>query len=67
MRRKMGITIFTKREHVLVYTGEQAPLVKIVPFGIASARVLDVEAMAQATAAILTVDTLMVSGQPSAP
>jgi molybdenum cofactor cytidylyltransferase len=69
----MGITIATKREHTLVYAGEQVALVKIVPFGIAAARVLDVETMAQATAQILAVDALqprsvalIVSGPPSA-
>lgn len=69
----MGITIATKREHTLVRARELVALVKIVPFGIAAARVLDVEMLVRTTSPILTVDslqsqsvTLIVSGPESA-
>ena len=69
----MGITIATKREQTLVHAGELVALVKIVPFGIAAARVMDVETMVRTTAPILAVDklqarsvTLIVTGPPSA-
>lgn len=54
----MGITIATKREHTLVCAGELVALVKIIPFGISSARVLDVETMVKTTAPILAIDAL---------
>jgi molybdenum cofactor cytidylyltransferase len=69
----MGITIATRREHTLVRNGELVALVKIVPFGIAAARVMDVETMVRTTAPILAVDrlqpssvALIVSGPASA-
>jgi molybdenum cofactor cytidylyltransferase len=54
----MGITIATKRGQTLVRGGELVALVKIIPFGIPAARVLDVETMVTTTAPILTVDAL---------
>lgn len=54
----MGITIATRREHTLINAGTLAALVKIIPFGIAAARVLDVETLVRTTAPILQVDAL---------
>lgn len=69
----MGITIATKREKTLVRERELVALVKIVPFGIAAARVLDVEMLVRTTAPVLAVDklrphsvALIVSGPESA-
>lgn len=42
-----GITIATLRAHSLVQSGEMAALVKIVPFGVPAARVIDVERICQ--------------------
>jgi molybdenum cofactor cytidylyltransferase len=50
-----GITIATLREHTLVRTGQLLALVKIIPFGVATARVEDVEAIAGEEAPVLTV------------
>jgi molybdenum cofactor cytidylyltransferase len=55
----MGITVATKRDHTLVRERELVALIKIVPFGIAVARVLDVETMVKTTAPILSVDPLV--------
>jgi molybdenum cofactor cytidylyltransferase len=69
----MGITIATKREHTLVRQGELVALVKIIPFGIPAARVMDVETMVKTTSPVLAVDklhpasaALIVSGPESA-
>ncbi|MCU0514569.1 MAG: hypothetical protein MUE40_18600 [Anaerolineae bacterium] len=69
----MGITIATRYRHTLVNAGDLVALVKIVPFGIAAARVLDVETMAQQMPPVLAVDALrpaqaalIVSGPESA-
>lgn len=53
-----GITIATLRNHTLVRPGELVALVKIIPFGIAAARVVDVEAKASEYAPIITVRPL---------
>ena len=53
-----GITIATLREYSLVDQGEMVALVKVVPFGVPSARVVDVERIAEASAAILQVRPL---------
>ena len=50
-----GITIATLREFTLVDAGEMIALVKVVPFGVPLARVVDVEGIAEASAAILKV------------
>ncbi len=47
-----GITIATLRAHSLVAKGEMAALVKIVPFGVPAARVVDVERICQARAVL---------------
>ncbi len=68
-----GITIATLREHTLVQPGQMVALVKIIPFGIARARVEDVEAVAQEAAPVLAVRglqprrvTLIVAAPPMA-
>ncbi len=48
-----GITIATLREYSLVGAGEMVALVKVVPFGLPQARVVDVERIAEAGAAVL--------------
>lgn len=53
-----GITIATLREHTLVDIGEMVGLVKVVPFGIPTARVVDVERVAEDTAQILRIRPL---------
>lgn len=53
-----GITIATLREHTLVQTGQLLALVKIIPFGIATARVEDVEATAGENAPVIAVRPL---------
>ena len=50
-----GITIATLREFTLVDVGEMVALVKVVPFGVPAARVIDVEGIAEAGASILQV------------
>lgn len=67
-----GITIATLRQHTLVHPGELVTLVKIIPFAIPAARVIDVEQKALA-ASVITVRplqpasvALIVSGPPSA-
>ncbi len=42
-----GITIATLRSHSLVAAGEMAALVKVVPFGVPAARVIDIEGICQ--------------------
>ena len=54
-----GITIATLREFSLVDAGEMVALVKVVPFGVPGARVVDVERIAQGGGAILTVKPLL--------
>ncbi len=53
-----GITIATLHQHRLVKPGELVTLVKIIPFGVASARVEDVEARAKESQPILWVRPL---------
>ena len=53
-----GITIATLREFSLVADGDMVALVKVVPFGVPQARVIDVERIAQTGAAILRVQPL---------
>lgn len=50
-----GITIATRRAYSLVGAGEMVALVKVVPFGVPAARVVDVERIAEAGAAVLQV------------
>ncbi len=54
-----GITIATVREHTLVNPGDLIALVKIIPFGIPQAAVIDVECMAAEHSPILTVRPLV--------
>ena len=53
-----GITIATLREYSLVDIREMVALVKIVPFGVPAARVVDVERIAEASGAVLQVRPL---------
>lgn len=53
-----GITIATLREYTLVDVGEMVALVKVVPFGVPEARVVDVERIAQSSEAVLRVRPL---------
>jgi molybdenum cofactor cytidylyltransferase len=53
-----GITLATLRNHTLVQPGELVTLVKIIPFGIPAARVIDVERKAQEYAPIISVRPL---------
>lgn len=48
-----GITIATLREFTLVDIGEMVALVKVVPFGVPAARVVDVERIAEASGNVL--------------
>ena len=64
-----GITVATLREHTLVNEGDLVGLVKIIPFGIERARVVDVEAVTREATAVLSVKplrscraTLIISG-----
>ncbi len=50
-----GITIATLRAYTLVNPGEMVALVKVVPFGVPTARVVDVEGIAESNAAVLRV------------
>jgi molybdenum cofactor cytidylyltransferase len=68
-----GITIATLREHTLVRPGDLVALVKIIPFAVPEARVIDVEATAREHAPILAVRPLqpcsvglIISGPPRA-
>ncbi|MCY3781342.1 MAG: molybdopterin-binding protein [Chloroflexi bacterium] len=54
-----GITIATLREYSLVNAGEMVALVKVVPFGVPAARVVDVEGIAEAGSAVLQVRPLL--------
>ena len=54
-----GITIATLRQYSLVDAGDMLALVKVVPFGAPEARVIDVERIAQAGAAVLHVRPLL--------
>ena len=54
-----GITIATRREYSLVDAGEMVALVKVVPFGVPAARVVDVERIAEASASVLQVRPLL--------
>ena len=53
-----GITIATRRAYSLVDTDEMVALVKVVPFGVPAARVVDVERIAESSAAVLQVRPL---------
>jgi len=68
-----GITLATLRNHTLVRPGELVTLVKVIPFGIPAARVVDVESTARDHAPIISVRPLqacsvglIVSGPESA-
>jgi molybdenum cofactor cytidylyltransferase len=68
-----GITLATLRNHTLVTPGELVTLVKVIPFGISTARVVDVESTARENAPIISVRplkscsvSLIVTGPPSA-
>ncbi len=68
-----GITLATLRNHTLVQPGELVTLVKIIPFGIPAARVVDVESKAREYAPVISVRPLqtrsvglLVSGPESA-
>ncbi len=50
-----GLTIATLREYSLVGAGEMVALVKVVPFSLPKARVVDVERIAEAGAAVLRI------------
>ena len=50
-----GMTIATLRAYTLVNPGEMVALVKVVPFGVPTARVVDVERIAESNAAVLQV------------
>ncbi len=50
-----GMTIATLRTYTLVNPGEMVALVKVVPFGVPTARVVDVERIAESNAAVLRV------------
>jgi molybdenum cofactor cytidylyltransferase len=54
-----GVTIATLREHTLVHPGDLLALVKIIPFGVPEARVVDVEAVAREAAPVLSVRPLI--------
>ena len=54
-----GITIATLRAYSLVDAGEMVALVKVVPFGVPAARVVDIERIAQASGAVLSVKPLL--------
>ena len=54
-----GITIATRREFSLVDAGEMVALVKVVPFAVPAARVVDVEGIAAAGASALRVKPLL--------
>jgi molybdenum cofactor cytidylyltransferase len=56
-----GITLATLRNHTLVEPGELVTLVKIIPFGIPAARVVDVERKAQELEPIISVRPLKTS------
>ncbi|MCC7448493.1 MAG: molybdopterin-binding protein [Anaerolineae bacterium] len=53
-----GITVATLREHTLVQPRQLLALVKIIPFGIAAARVADVEAVAREAGPVIAVRAL---------
>lgn len=53
-----GITIATLREYTLVNEGEMVGLVKVIPFAIPEARVIDVERIAETTKDILSIRPL---------
>ncbi|MYE25696.1 MAG: 4-diphosphocytidyl-2C-methyl-D-erythritol kinase, partial [Chloroflexi bacterium] len=53
-----GITIATLREFSLVDARDMLALVKVVPFGVPAARVVDVERIAEASGAVLQVKPL---------
>jgi molybdenum cofactor cytidylyltransferase len=53
-----GITLATLRNHTLVRPGELVTLVKVIPFGIPAARVVDVESTARENAPIISVRPL---------
>ncbi len=53
-----GITLATLRNHSLVQPGELVTLVKIIPFGIAEARVVDVESTAREHSPVISVRPL---------
>jgi len=54
-----GITVATLRAFALVDVGEMLALVKVVPFGVPAARVVDVERIAEAGGPVLVVRPLL--------
>ena len=54
-----GVTIATLREHTLVNPGDLIALVKVIPFGVLSARVVDIEAVARESTPVLSVRPLI--------
>ncbi len=54
-----GITVATLRAFTLVDAGEMLALVKVVPFGVPAARVVDVERIAEAGGPVLQVRPLL--------
>ena len=54
-----GITIATLREYSLVDAAEMVALVKVAPFGVPAARVVDVERIAETSADVLRVQPLL--------
>lgn len=53
-----GIQVATLHTHTLVQPGQLVALVKIIPFAVPAARVVDVEAITRAAAPLLTVNAL---------
>lgn len=53
-----GITIATLREHTLVRPGELLTLVKIIPFGVPAARVVDVESVGREATPVISIRPL---------
>jgi molybdenum cofactor cytidylyltransferase len=54
-----GITIATLHEHTLVHTGHLLALVKIIPFAIPAARVVDAETVARESSGVIQVRPLL--------
>jgi molybdenum cofactor cytidylyltransferase len=53
-----GITVATLHNHTLVHPGQLLALVKVIPFGIPAARVLDVETVTSDSAPVVSVRPL---------
>lgn len=68
-----GITLATLRNHSLIYPGELVTLIKIIPFAMPAARVIDIESKARAFGPVISVRpmqtfsvALIISGPESA-